>query len=171
MSTHPKIIKHKIGLLHLAEALGNVSQACKVMGYSRDTFYQYQQAVEAGGFEALVEQSRWKQNLRNRVAPEIEEIVVTLALEQPALGQVRVSNELRRRGQQISPAVRRSLFCYIGSVLLGTPSNGVGACVAAPSAFSGLVSLTPYPQRTSSMPHSEGRMNAFKAIAAPAPSD
>ena len=42
MSTHPKIIKHKIGLLHLAEELGNVSHACKVMGYSRDTFYRYQ---------------------------------------------------------------------------------------------------------------------------------
>ena len=60
MSTHPKIIKHKIGLLHLAEELGNVSQTCKVMGYSRDTFYRYKQAVDEGGFDALVEQSRRK---------------------------------------------------------------------------------------------------------------
>ena len=65
MSTHPKIIKPKVGLLHLAEALGNVSQACKVMGYSRDTFDRYQQAVDDGGFEAWVEQSRRKPNLRN----------------------------------------------------------------------------------------------------------
>ena len=50
MSTHAKIIKHKVGLLHLAEELGNVSQACKVMGYSRDTFYRYRQAVDEGGF-------------------------------------------------------------------------------------------------------------------------
>ena len=86
MSTHAKIIKHKVGLLHLAEALGNVSQACKVMGYSRDTFYRYQQAVEDGGVEALIEKSRRKPNLRNRVAPELEEAVVTLAIDQPALG-------------------------------------------------------------------------------------
>jgi len=64
MSTEQKVIKHKIGLLRLAEELGNVSRACKVMGYSRDTFYRYQQAVEEGGFEALVEASRRKPNLR-----------------------------------------------------------------------------------------------------------
>ena len=110
MSTHPKIIKHKVGLLHLAEELGNVSHACKVMGYSRDTFYRYRQAVDEGGFEALVEKSRRKPNLRNRTAPEIEEAIVALAIEQPALGQVRVSNELRRRGQQISPAGVRGVW-------------------------------------------------------------
>jgi len=76
MSTEQKIIKNKIGLLRLAEELGNVSRACKVMGYSRDTFYRYQQAVEEGGFEALVEKSRRKANFRNRVAPEIEEAVL-----------------------------------------------------------------------------------------------
>ena len=110
MSTHAKIIKHKVGLLHLAEELGNVSRACKVMGYSRDTFYRYQQAVETGGFDALVEQSRRKPNFRNRVATEIEEAVVALATEQPAMGQVRVSNELRQRGHQISPAGVRGVW-------------------------------------------------------------
>ena len=73
------------------------------MGYSRDTFYRYRQAVEEGGGEALIEKSRRTPNIRNRVAPAIEETVVTLAIDQPALGQVRVSNELRRRGDQISP--------------------------------------------------------------------
>ncbi len=46
----------KTGLLNLAEELGNISQACKVMGMSRDTFYRYQQAVEQGGVEALLNQ-------------------------------------------------------------------------------------------------------------------
>ena len=80
------------------------------MGYSRDTFYRYQQAVEEGGVEALIEKSRRKPNIRNRVAPEIEEAIVTLAIDQPALGQVRVSNELRRRGDQISPAGVRGVW-------------------------------------------------------------
>ena len=104
MSTHPKVIKHKVGLLKLAGELGNVSHACKVMGYSRDTFYRYKQAVDEGGFEALVEQSRRKPNLRNRVAQEIEDAAVAPALEQPAYGQVRASNELRKRGHAISPS-------------------------------------------------------------------
>ena len=102
MSTHPKIIKHKVGLLHLAEELGNVSQACKVMGYSRDTFYRYRQAVDEGGFAALVEQSRRKPNLRNRVAAEIEEAVVTLALAQPALGLLQRRQPLLKRLEPVA---------------------------------------------------------------------
>jgi transposase InsO family protein len=110
MSTQQKIIRNKLGLLNLAEELGNVSRACKVMGYSRDTFYRYKQAVEEGGVEALVEQSRRKPNLRNRTAPEIEGAIVALALDEPALGQVRVSNELRKRGLHISPAGVRGVW-------------------------------------------------------------
>jgi transposase InsO family protein len=110
MSTHPTVIKHKVGLLRLAEELGNVSHACKVMGYSRDTFYRYRQAVDEGGVEALLERSRRKPNIRNRTAPEIEDAIVALALEQPALGQVRVSNELRKRTLIISPAGVRGVW-------------------------------------------------------------
>ncbi len=117
MSTHPTVIKHKVGLLRLAEELGNVSQACKVMGYSRDTFYRYRQAVDEGGVEALIDKSRRKPNLRNRTAPEIEEAIVTLAVEEPALGQVRVSNELRKRGLTISPSRRHS------AAMLSSPRN------------------------------------------------
>ena len=40
-----KIIKPKIGLLNLAEELDNVSQACRIMGYSRDTFYRYKHPI------------------------------------------------------------------------------------------------------------------------------
>jgi transposase InsO family protein len=110
MSTQQKIIKNKLGLLKLAEELGNVSRACKVMGYSRDTFYRYQQAVEEGGVEALVEVSRRKPNLRNRTAPEIEAAILELAVDEPAMGQVRVSNELRKRGLILSPAGVRGVW-------------------------------------------------------------
>jgi hypothetical protein len=76
-----KLIKNKLGLLELASYLGNVSQACKTLGYSRDTFYRVKNAFEDGGEEALVEISRKKPNLKNRVAPEIEEAVVAIAID------------------------------------------------------------------------------------------
>ena len=112
------IIKHKIGLLNLAEELGNVSKACRIMGFSRDTFYRYQNAVEQGGIEALIDQSRRKPNLKNRVDEQTEAAVVAYAIDQPAHGQVRASNELRKRGVFISPSgvrcvwLRNDLSCF-----------------------------------------------------------
>ena len=104
------VIKHKLGLLNLAAELGNVSRACKVMGVSRDTFYRYQSARAEGGVEALLDANRKKPNLRNRVEPDIEDAVAAFALEQPAFGQVRVSNELRQRGIFVSPSGVRSIW-------------------------------------------------------------
>ena len=105
-----KIIGHKVGLLNLAEELGNVSKACQVMGFSRDTFYRYKSAVEEGGVAALFEKSRKNPNLKNRAAPETEAAVVAYAVEQPAHGQVRVSNELRKRGVFVSASGVRSIW-------------------------------------------------------------
>lgn len=109
-----RIIKHKVGLLNLAEELGNVSKACKVMGYSRDTFYRYKSAVDSGGVEALFDHTRRKPNMKNRVDEGIEEAVVTYASEQPAHGQVRVSNELRKRGVFVSASGVRSIWLRHG---------------------------------------------------------
>ena len=98
MNLNQKIIKNKAGLLNLAEELGNVSKACKVMGFSRDTFYRYRSALEDGGLEALIDKSRRKPIHKNRSEPAIEEAVLELATELPAYGQVRISNELRKKG-------------------------------------------------------------------------
>jgi transposase InsO family protein len=109
-SVNQNVIKHKVGLLNLAAELGNVSRACKVMGFSRDTFYRYQAAVADGGVEALLDANRKKPNFRNRIEESIEFAVAAFALEQPAFGQVRVSNELRKRGVFVSPSGVRSVW-------------------------------------------------------------
>ena len=110
MKTETKIIKTKLGLLNLAEQLGNVSQACKLFGYSRDSFYRYKELYEQGGEMALQELSRKKPNVRNRIAPEIEERVIVYAIEQPAHGQLRTSNELKKEGIFVSPCGVRCIW-------------------------------------------------------------
>jgi transposase InsO family protein len=100
--TSNPIIKHKAGLLNLAEELGNVSKACKVMGVSRDTFYRYQELVHIGGLDSLIDKSRRTPNVKNRIDPDIEQAVIESAIEYPAWGQQRTSNELRKKGVFIS---------------------------------------------------------------------
>jgi transposase InsO family protein len=101
-------------LLELADYLKNVSEACRVMGVSRQHFYDIKKAYEEGGEAALREKSRRKPNARNRVAPEVEQAVVALAVEQPAYGQLRVSNQLRKDGILISSAGVRSVWLRHG---------------------------------------------------------
>jgi transposase InsO family protein len=104
------IIKHKVGLLNLAQELGNVAQACRLMGVSRDTFYRVKEAKDAGGIDALLHKDRRTPNLKNRVDDATESAVRAFALDNPAAGQVRVSNELRKQGIFVSPSGVRSIW-------------------------------------------------------------
>ena len=108
-TTNP-IIKHKAGLLNLAEELGNVAKACKIMGVSRDTFYRYQELVEEGGIDNLINKSRRAPNVKNRVDEAVEQAVIAYAIEQPAHGQHRTSNELRKQGVFVSGSGVRSIW-------------------------------------------------------------
>ena len=108
--TNNPIIKHKAGLLNLASELSNVSKACKIMGVSRDTFYRYQELVEEGGVDSLINKSRRTPNVKNRVDEAIEQAVITYAIAEPAHGQHRTSNELRKNGVFVSGSGVRSIW-------------------------------------------------------------
>lgn len=110
MNNETKVIKTKLGLLNLAEQLGNVSQACKIFGYSRDSFYRFKELYEQGGELTLRELSKRKPNIKNRIEQELEDKIVKSALDNPAFGQLRTSNELKKQGVFISPAGVRCVW-------------------------------------------------------------
>jgi transposase InsO family protein len=111
MSTLPQSTRRKLSLLQLAEELGNVSKACRIMGYHRDTFYEVKRAFQVGGTAALVEQRRGPRGPHpNRASQEVEDQILAYALLHPTHGAQRVANELRLQNIQVGPSGVRGVW-------------------------------------------------------------
>ena len=110
MTQQQYIIRRKLNIVQLSEQLGNISEACRRLGVSRQHYYDIKSALEVDGVAGLLEKARNRPRYKNRVVPEIEERVLSYALEFPTHGQVRVSNELKKEGIQLSPGGVRSIW-------------------------------------------------------------
>lgn len=111
MTTVSQSTKRKLSLLQLAEELGNVSKACQIMGYHRDTFYEVQKAFKVGGVSALVEERRGPKSPHpNRVPEDVEQAILELCLAKPTYGSQRIANELRLQGVNVSPSGVRGVW-------------------------------------------------------------
>lgn len=102
MTQQQYIINRKLNIVELANKLGNISEACRNIGVTRQHYYDIKQAIKEDGIEGLLEKSRKAPRVGNRVSPEIEEKILEYSLEYPTHGQVRVSNELKAIGITVS---------------------------------------------------------------------
>lgn len=110
MTQSQYIINRKLNIVELGKTLGNISEACRKLGVSRQHYYDIKRAIDEEGLEGLLEKSRRIPRIGNRVAPEIEQRLLDYSLEFPTHGQTRVANELRKQGIQISPGGVRSVW-------------------------------------------------------------
>ena len=110
MTQNQYIINRKLNIVELGKRLGNISEACRKLGVSRQHYYDIKRAIDEEGLEGLLEKSRRIPRIGNRVAAEIEQKLLDYSLEFPTHGQSRVANELRKQGIQISPGGVRSVW-------------------------------------------------------------
>ena len=111
MTALTQSIKRKLSLLQLAEELGNVAKAARIMDFPRDTFYEVKRAFKTGGVAALVEARRGPRNPHpNRVSPEVEARILAYCLTNPTRGAARVANDLRLEGVTVSPSGVRGVW-------------------------------------------------------------
>ena len=110
MTTDQKIARRKLSLLDLAADLGNVSKACKVMGYSRQQFYEIKRSFQEQGFDGLLDKPPIAKSMPSKTPPELEKQVIELSVEHPAWGKLRITDELALRGIQMAPATVRNIW-------------------------------------------------------------
>jgi len=110
MTQRQYIINRKLNIVELGATLGNISDACRKLGISRQHYYDIKTAIDEEGLEGLLEKSRRAPRIGNRVAPEIEQKVLAYSLENPTHGQTRAANELKKNGVILSAGGVRSIW-------------------------------------------------------------
>ena len=112
-----KISRRKLSLLQLAQELGNVSKACKVVGYSRQQFYEIRRNFQLYGAEGLLDRMPGPRGPHpNRVDEEVEKAILEHGLEHPSHGAQRVADELLVKGVQVSSGGVRGVWARQGLV-------------------------------------------------------
>jgi transposase InsO family protein len=111
MTTKDKIARRKLSLLELAAELSNVSKACRVMGYSRQQFYEIRRNFQTYGADGLIDRLPGAKGPHpNRVPAEIETAILDHALAHPCHGSTRVEQELRLNGVAVSAGGVRGVW-------------------------------------------------------------
>ena len=155
-------LRPKLGLLHLAEKLGNVTRACQSLGYSRDSYYRFKALYERGGADALRNFSRRGPMVKNRVTEDVAKRVLDLTYAHPSWGQQRIADTLSKAGIAVSSSGVRSIWMRAG---LETFEKRVFALVARSE--QNALSLSKEQQAAIDRARTHGRFAAGRFISGP----
>lgn len=109
MTAKKKVAQRKLSMLQLAEKLRNVSEACRIMGYSRQQFYEIKRSFQIYGFDGLIDKPPIPNTVPSKTPPEMEQKIVDICVDHPAWGQQRIADELALQGTLISAATVRNI--------------------------------------------------------------
>ena len=102
MTPQEMLLKHKLSLLQLAEQPRNIRQACKMMGVSRQHYYDIKQRFKQYGVDGLKPRERRHPRMPNQTPEDIERRVIEYSLKHPTYGKDRMPLQLRFEGIIIS---------------------------------------------------------------------
>lgn len=100
--THEKLAHHRLSVLQLAEALGNVSEACRRKGMDRNSFYEWKRRFQTHGFAGLKDLSTAHHTHPQTTSPAVVDRILRLSLDHPAWGCNRIANLLALDGIRVS---------------------------------------------------------------------
>src|SRR5438067_11525507 len=96
MTEDDVLFGQRVRLFTLVDELSNVSEACRLMGFHRSTYYAFKAKVDRWGLEALRVRERRRPRMPNEIGPHLEQRIVAFSLAHPGFGPRRISAELAR---------------------------------------------------------------------------
>ena len=110
MTAEEKVARQKLSVLELAQALGNVTEACRQRGISRTSFYEYKRRFQTHGLEGLKDLPPIHKSHPMTTPPEVVERILDLSLTHPAWGCDRLSDTMKLEGSYVSgPTIQNIL--------------------------------------------------------------
>lgn len=114
MNSPLKSIEQKLNVLKLAENLGNVSKACRLVGVSRTQYYEYKKRYKSSGIEGLIKPFSKRKNDARTISGQIEERVMELSILHPMMGCAKLSTMLGAENISISPVTVHNILTRRG---------------------------------------------------------
>jgi transposase InsO family protein len=106
-----KLARKRLSILHLAERLDNVSEACRRGGMDRTSFYAWKKRFEEQGLEGLKDLPTIHLTHPQTTSPEVEQKIIELSFTHPGWGCVKLSDLLKLQSISVSsPTVQKILI-------------------------------------------------------------